>query len=152
MKILLTIISVICLLTSFCQATKTTWGMIPEEVKKIEHAKLILEDQNKLTFFTNQDDGRQCEIIYKFNSNKLAEIVYRYRPNNKVAEKPKNSDIIWNKTIKELEAQYGLPSQKDNKKHKVWTWSSNDSSIKASHVPGKYLETVYVSIIPQKGT
>ena len=73
---------------------------------------------------------------YIFAKNKLVEIKYIFTPVVKERTK-ENQTAVWVKTYKNIQQKYGDPTIRDNEK--LYIWSLNDFSIKASHETSRYL-------------
>ncbi len=148
MKIALSTLLLLFSLSSFSQLRNTSWGMKAEEVKKIETSKLVREYNGDLTYSLDITD-LNCEMEYIFAKNKLVEIKYIFT--SVVKERTKeNQTAVWVKTYKNIQQKYGDPTIRDNEK--LYIWSLNDFSIKASHETSRYLETETVSYTPPSPT
>ncbi|MCK4325552.1 hypothetical protein KAW55_02220, partial [bacterium] len=84
---------------------KISWGMNKEQVKKMETAKLINEDEDSIAYQASVA-GLDCAIFYKFTQGKLVNAGYSITQ----AHSNKNDYISdYNKLKKILTKKYGKP-------------------------------------------
>jgi len=132
---------------SFSQIRNTKWGDSKEQVKKIETAKMNIENENVLSYSTTVS-GMSASLLYDFNFNKLATATYlinenyvnknRYIVNyldikkqlTKKYGEPVKDDMVWSNSLyKGDHENYGLAVSAGHLSYKSFWKADNNTTI-----------------------